>query len=78
MTAADGLDARAQGTMRLSNDAASGQFDLAVGNADLGWLRAHAAADRVTAALTSRVTHERPAIQVRECDGKHRRDPVAR
>ena len=54
---AESLDARVQGTMRLSNDAgASGQFDLAVTNADLGWMRpASAAPERLSAALTSRV-----------------------
>jgi hypothetical protein len=55
MTVADGLEARVQGTMRLSSDAASGQFDLAVGNADLGWLRA-TPGERITTAFTSRVT----------------------
>ncbi len=58
MTNADSLDARLQGTMRLSKEAgASGQFDLAVTNADLGWMRSSSGApgDRLIAALTSRV-----------------------
>ncbi|HKY86446.1 MAG TPA: AsmA-like C-terminal region-containing protein, partial [Pseudorhodoplanes sp.] len=54
VAAAEGLEARMQGTLRLSNDAASGQFDLAVGNADLGWLRT-APGERITTAFTSRV-----------------------
>ena len=42
--------------MTLSSEAGlSGQFDLAVGNADLSWLRA-TPGERVTAALTSRVS----------------------
>lgn len=59
MTNGEGLDARVQGTMRLSSEAGlNGQFDLAVGNADLSWLRSLPAspADRLTAALTSRVS----------------------
>ena len=54
---AESLDARVQGTMRLSQDAgASGQFDLAVTNADLGWMRPPSTApERLSAALTSRV-----------------------
>lgn len=59
ITNADGLDARVQGTMRISDDAGvSGQFDLAMGNADLSWLRPSPAAadDRLIAALTSRVS----------------------
>ncbi len=53
---ADSLDGRVAGTLRLSNEMnASGQFDLAVTNADLGWLRT-VPGERMTAALTSRVT----------------------
>ena len=55
ITAADSLDARLHGTMRIASET-SGQFDLAVTHADLGWLRAPGAANRLTAALTSRVT----------------------
>lgn len=56
LTSAEGLDGRVQGTMTLSSEAGvSGQFDLAVGNADLSWLRT-TPGERVTAALTSRVS----------------------
>ncbi len=53
---AESLDARAQGNLRLSGDTTSGQFDLAVNNADLSWLRGTAASERLGAVLTSRVT----------------------
>jgi uncharacterized protein involved in outer membrane biogenesis len=54
---AESLDARAQGNLQLAADTTSGQFDLAVNNADLSWLRGTAAAsERLGAVLTSRVT----------------------
>jgi large subunit ribosomal protein L24 len=59
MTSAEGLDGRMQGTMQFSSEAGvSGQFDLAMGNVDLSWLRSSlvSPADRLTAALTSRVS----------------------
>jgi len=54
---ADSLDARVQGTMRVSNEAGlSGQFDLAVTNADLGWMRVSSGlGDHLPAAFASRV-----------------------
>ncbi len=53
---AESIEARMQGTLRLADDSATGQFDLAVTSADLGWLRgASAAPERLSAALTSRV-----------------------
>lgn len=52
---AESLDARLQGTLRLSQEAsATGQFDLAVTHADLGWMRP-ASTERLSAVLTSRV-----------------------
>ena len=52
---AESLDARLQGTLRLGNDIATGQFDLAVTHADLGWMRPRSAGEGLSAVLTARV-----------------------